>query len=85
MPRPSVHNPVTTAYYVDQCDDIEQLRAFAQRVLAAFYASHKQTTHTFERDDCAACTTAYDEMDSAYACDDWKAWQKDVTAGFGGI
>ena len=81
QPRPSVHDPITKSYAIDQITDIEKLRAVAHRMWEAFSASHWQTAHAIA-DACEACATASDADES---CPEWQAKQKAVHAGFGSI
>lgn len=88
MSRPSVHDPITKSYAIDQIEDIEHLRAVAHRMWEAFFAAHSQAAHTIGvlRGDwhCEDCMAAFaGERDTA--CEQWQAWQQNVTAGFGSV
>lgn len=87
-PRPSVHNPLTKSYAIDQITDIEHLRRVAHRMWEAFSASHQQTAHMVALhmgyEPCEACQLSMEggEEDS---CDRWQEWQRKVSAGFGSV
>ena len=86
--RPSVHNPITKSYAIDQIDDIEKLRAVAHRMWEAFLAAHNQAAHAIAAlagwTPCADCLASIGgDRDSG--CDEWEQWQDKVTAGFGSL
>lgn len=89
MSRPSKHNPITKSYAIDQIEDLEHLRAVAHRMWEAFFAAHSQAAHiisAMKRGDCPQCAALMEDLDGAgEPCDDWKAWQRLVEAGFGSV
>jgi hypothetical protein len=81
--RPSVHDPITKSYAIDQIEDLEHLRAVAHRMWEAFFAAHSQAGHafgTFVLGECEQCVSPDGEP-----CEQWKAWQRKVDAGFGSV
>jgi hypothetical protein len=86
MARPSVHNPITKSYAIDQIEDIEHLRRVAHRMWEAFAASHWQTAHAINAlmDECPDCVGALTGSRET-GCDEWVAKQRAVLAGFGSV
>jgi hypothetical protein len=86
--RPSIHDPITKSYAIDQITDIEKLRAVAHRMWEAFSASHQQTAHVFgvlwDMDACEQCAGRIDGAGDE-ACEDWREWQRKVSDGFGSV
>lgn len=87
-PRPSVHDPITKSYAIDQITDIEHLRRVAHRMWEAFAASHQQSSHIFGvltgMTPCDGCSAAFSGEDED-ACEEYRAWQRKVTDGFGSV
>lgn len=84
-PRPSVHDPITKSYAIDQITDIERLRKVTHRMWEAFLAAHSQAAHIIAAtilDECDRCLVSLTEA-GAEPCEEWHAWQRLVTAGFG--
>ncbi len=84
MGRPSIHDPITKSYAIDQIEDIEHLRAVAHRMWEAFFAAHSQASHAIGSllgYGCEECRIGED----GEPCQEWKAWQVKVTAGFGSV
>lgn len=87
MSRPSVHNPITKSYAIDQIEDIEHLRKVAHRMWEAFSAAHAQAAHAcgvLMRDECRECAEAL-AGDRETGCEQWQAWQRKVSDGFGSV
>lgn len=87
MSRPSIHNPITKSYAIDQIEDMEHLRAVAHRMWEAFAACHAQSAHIIGAlimGDCNTCEASFNEPD-AEPCDQYKAWQVKVSDGFGSV
>ncbi len=87
MSRPSIHNPITKSYAIDQITDIEYLRKVTHRMWEAFAACHAQSAHAMgalTRGECPLCLD-YIEGESDIACDQYQAWQRKVSDGFGSI
>lgn len=87
MPRPSVHNPITKSYAIDQIEDVEQLRRLAHRMWEAFSACHAQSAHiigALTSDQCVQCEAAI-SGDADEPCDRYREWQKKITDGFGSV
>ena len=86
MTRPSIHDPITKSYAIDQIDEIEKLRAVAHLMWEAFFAAHSQAAHAIGAltgwSPCAACEAKITE-DQDTGCDKWRDWQAKVTKGFG--
>ncbi|MGC5033040.1 hypothetical protein [Micromonospora sp. DT229] len=87
MPRPSVHNPITKSYAIDQIEDIEQLRKVAHRMWEAFLASHAQSAHLINALLDGQCEKCLDAMtgDRETGCAEWQEWQRKVSDGFGSV
>lgn len=86
MPRPSVHDPISKSYAIDQIEDIERLRAVAHRMWEAFFAAHSQAAHIIEalmEGSCGECVAHV--AGNGPGCADWQAWQVKVSAGFGTV
>jgi len=84
-PRPSVHDPITKSYAIDQITDIERLRKVTHRMWEAFFAAHSQAAHAIGAlviGECDQCLASLTEAGTE-PCDAWQAWQRLVTAGFG--
>lgn len=85
--RPSVHNPITKSYAIDQITDIEHLRVVAHRMWEAFHASHQQTAHVYAVltgfETCAECAAV--QNGDTDGCEKWQAWQRKVHDGFGSV
>lgn len=86
MSRPSIHNPITKSYAIDQITDIEYLRKVTHRMWEAFAACHAQSAHSIgalmgECDECLQHITGAREG----GCEQYTAWQRKVSAGFGSI
>lgn len=81
--RPSVHQPFTKSYAIDQITDIEHLRAVTHRMWEAFSALHKQASHVYER-GCAECND-YTDGEAESGCDQYHQWQRKVSDGFGSV
>jgi hypothetical protein len=84
--RPSVHDPITKSYAIDQIEDIEHLRAVAHRMWEAFFAAHSQTAHALcalYYDECDACRKHIEEHGPG--CERYQEWQRKVDAGFGSV
>lgn len=78
---------MTKSEAIDEIQDIEHLRRVAHRMWEAFYAAHSQTSHAVAAllyGGCADCNHAMTEA-AETECDEWLAWQKKVTAGFGSV
>lgn len=87
MPRPSVHNPITKSYAIDQIEDIEHLRAVAHRMWEAFFACHSQSAHIYgvlTGLDCRDCAETF-AGDRETPCARYQEWQKKINAGFGNV
>jgi hypothetical protein len=87
--RPSIHNPITKSYAIDQITDIEYLRTVAHRMWEAFSASHQQTAHVFAvlmgyDGACPQCMERIEGI-SEDACEKWQEWQRKVSDGFGSV
>jgi hypothetical protein len=87
-PRPSVHNPITKSYAIDQITDIEHLRRVAHRMWEAFAACHAQSAHSMAVltgfETCEPCL-AHIGGDSESACEQYQQWQRKVSDGFGSV
>lgn len=87
-PRPSVHQPLTKSYAIDQITDVEHLRTVAHRMWEAFFAAHSQAAHSIGvlmgYESCPECV-AHIENDSEHGCDKYEEWQSKVSAGFGSV
>lgn len=81
--RPSVHNPLTKSYAIDQIEDVEQLRSVAHVMWEAFYACHSQASHVYSG-ECPECN-AYVDGEAESGCERYHAWQQLITRGFGGV
>lgn len=89
MSRPSVHDPISKEYAIDQIEDIEHLRMVAHRMWEAFFAAHSQAAHVIQAlvtdqgscFNCEDCMTGYRDT----GCEQWQAWQRKVDAGFGSL
>ena len=86
--RPSIHDPITKSYAIDQIADIEKLRAVAHRMWEAFLAAHSQASHAIAAlaggvpcEDCEASINGERET----GCEQWRQWQAKVSAGFGSL
>ena len=87
MSRPSIHNPITKSYAIDQIEDIEHLRRVAHLMWEAFSAAHKQTAHAISAaymGECEECQAALDG-DRETGCAEWQEWQRKVSDGFGSV
>ena len=87
-PRPSVHNPITKSYAIDQITDIEHLRRVAHRMWEAFRACHSQSAHAMSvLMDPGSCRQCLDYIggDAVEGCEEYQAWQRKVTDGFGSV
>lgn len=87
MSRPSVHNPVTKSYAIDQIDDIEHLRRTAHRMWEAFSACHAQSAHIIGALASGECKQCEDAIygDAEEPCERYREWQKKITDGFGSV
>ncbi len=86
-PRPSEHKTFTKSYAIDQLNDMESLRAVAHRMWEAFFAAHSQAAHAIGAlvlGDCDRCKQSITDADGE-PCENWQAWQRLVTAGFGSV
>jgi hypothetical protein len=85
--RPSLHDPITKSYAIDQITDVEHLRAVAHRMWEAFAACHEQSAHIIGAlvsggcDTCLMCLTDISDQ----PCDRYDEWQKKITDGFGSV
>lgn len=87
MARPSIHDPFTKSYAIDQITDIEYLRAVTHRMWEAFFACHTQSAHiigALAHRECERCYQAIQHRNGA-PCERYKEWQRKVTDGFGSI
>ena len=87
MPRPSVHDPITKSYAIDQITDIEHLRKVAHRMWEAFQAAHAQAAHAcgvLMREECRECVDAL-AGERENGCEQWQVWQRKVSDGFGSV
>lgn len=87
-PRPSVHNPITKSYAIDQITDIEHLRRVAHRMWEAFAACHAQSAHSMAVlsgfQTCEPCQ-AHIRGDRDTGCEQYQQWQRKVSDGFGSV
>jgi hypothetical protein len=85
--RPSIHNPMTKSYAIDQIEDVERLRKVAHRMWEAFAACHEQSAHIIGAlvgdSGCEQCARAL--LEDAQPCDRYGEWQKKITDGFGSV
>lgn len=86
MTRPSIHNPITKSYAIDQITDIEHLRRVAHRMWEAFAACHAQSAHSIgalmgECKECLQYITGARED----GCKEYRQWQRKVSDGFGSV
>lgn len=87
MARPSVHDPMTKSYAIDQIEDIEHLRKVAHRMWEAFYAANAQAAHiigALVHDDCEQCQGAMTETDDM-PCPRYRTWQRKINDGYGSV
>lgn len=88
MARPSVHNPITKSYAIDQIEDIEQLRQVAHRMWEAFAACHEQAAHGYAvltgDAQCTECSDAW-AGEREDGCEKWRQLQRKISDGFGSV
>lgn len=86
-PRPSVHDPLSKSYAIDQITDVEELRRVAHRMWEAFRAAHSQAAHVIGvligDTECAPCAAAFHGQGEA--CEQWHQWQAKVHDGFDSV
>jgi hypothetical protein len=58
-----------------QAAEIERLRAVAEQLRSAMIDQHELAEHWYDG-DCGPCTEAFDHLNAALACDQYRAWQK---------
>jgi hypothetical protein len=85
-PRPSVHDPITKSYAIDQITDIEHLRRVAHRMWEAFAACHAQSAHSMAVltgfQTCEPCQ-AHVGGERDTGCEQYQQWQRKISDGFG--
>lgn len=88
-PRPSVHDPLTKSYAIDQITDVEHLRTVTHRMWEAFFSAHAQAAHAIAvlkgYEECRPCMEALSGGQCYQGCEKWQAWQRKVIDGFGSV
>ena len=88
MSTRSSYVPLTKSDAIERIEDIEHLRAVAHRMWEAFFAAHSQASHAIGvlmgYELCGDCSDSFEGQRDT-GCEQWRAWQQKVTAGFGSV